>query len=275
VTAKLLTSAEVAQLLGVTAGSVKRWADLGLIRCARTAGRHRRFETAEVERFLRERTAAGAGPSRWLDRLLSDADPHQLLGDLYAERGRAGSWWKVAEGLVSVLVEMGQRWNDGSLSILEEHVASERLSRVLARASDQLLTRTGAPRVLLATAEGEEHTLGLSLVELVVREWGWPVVWAGRKTPLAEVVAHVAGGTVDAVAVSASEVCDPGELLAQTERLGAICRAGEVGLVLGGGGPWPEWIPYGARVKTFEELRGWLALVESGAGRDAGEGLEQ
>ena len=129
--------------------------------------------------------------------------------------------------------------------------------------------------MLLATAEGEEHTLGLSLVELVIREWGWPVVWAGRKTPLAEVVAHVAGGTVDAVAVSASEVCDPGELLAQTERLGAICRAGEVGLVLGGGGPWPEWIPYGARVKTFEELRGWLALVESGAGRDAGEGLEQ
>jgi len=263
---KLLTSAEVARLLGVTAGSVKRWADLGLLRCARTAGRHRRFSSEDVERFLRERGAPAAGPSRWLERLLSGCDGHQLLGDLYSERARLGSWWRVAEALEPVLAEIGQRWADGTLSILEEHVASERLTRVLAQVSDQLPSRSGTPRLLLATAEGEEHTLGLSLVELVVREFGWPVVWAGRRTPLAEIVAHVAGGAVDALAVSASEVCDPGDLLAQTERLGAICRAGDVHLLLGGRGPWPDWIPYGARVQTLEELRGWLELVESGGG---------
>jgi len=263
---KLLTSAEVARLLGVTAGSVKRWADLGLLRCARTVGRHRRFTAEDVDRFLREREASAAGPSRWLERLLSGCDAHQILADLYAERAHAGSWWQVAEALIPVLDEIGHRWADGTLSILEEHVASERLSRALAQVSDQLPSRPGAPRLLLATAEGEEHTLGLSLVELVVREWGWPVVWAGRKTPLAEIVAHVAGGAVDALAVSASEVCEPGDLLAQTERLGAICRAGDVHLLLGGRGPWPEWIPYGARVQTLEELRGWLQLVESGGG---------
>ena len=270
---KLLTSAEVAQLLGVTAGSVKRWADLGLIQCARTAGRHRRFTPEEVERFRRERSVASPGQARFLDRLLSDCDAHQLLSDLHAERARLGAWWKVAEGLVPVLEEMGQRWAGGSLSILEEHVASERLARSVSRLADELPARAAAPRILLVTAEGEEHTLGLSLVELVVREWGWQVVWAGRRTPVAEVVAHVAGGTVDAVAVSASPVADPGELLAQTERLGAICRAGDVGLVLGGCGPWPEWIPYGARVKTFEELRGWLQLAEAERASRAGEEL--
>jgi len=260
---KLLTSAEVARLLGVTAGSVKRWADLGLLRCARTAGRHRRFSAEEVDRFARERGGSLARPSRWLDRLLSGCDAHQLLSDLYSERAHLGSWWHVAEALVPVLGEIGERWVDGTLSILEEHVASERLTRALAQLADQLPGRSGAPRMLLATAEGEEHTLGLSLVELVVREWGWPVVWAGRRTPLAEIVAHVAGGGVDALAVSASEVCDPGDLLAQTERLGAICRAGDVQLLLGGAGHWPDWIPYGARVHTLEELRGWLKLVES------------
>jgi excisionase family DNA binding protein len=274
VSQKLLTSAEVAQMLGVTAGSVKRWADLGLIQCARTAGRHRRFTSEEVDRFRRERSTTSPGPARLLDRLLSDCDTHQVLADLYGERARLGSWWKVAESLVPLLVEIGERWAGGSLSILEEHVATERLSRAISRIADELPARSGAPRVLLATAEGEEHTLGLSLVELVVREWGWQGVWAGRRTPLAEVVAHVAGGTVDAVAVSASEVCAAGDLLAQTERLGAICRAGDVALVLGGCGPWPEWIPYGARVHTFEELRGWLQLVESGSGR-TGEDLTQ
>jgi excisionase family DNA binding protein len=266
---KLLTSAEVAKILGVTAGSVKRWADLGLLRCARTVGRHRRFDPVEVERFLKDQTGAvqpehGPDVDGWLEILVSDADAHHLLATVYSERARLGAWWRVAESLSAVLEEIGERWTEGTLSILEEHLASERLSRMLGQVADQLPARAGAPRLLLTTAEGEEHTLGLSLAELVIREHGWPVLWAGRRVPLSEIVAHVASGTVDAVAVSASGIADAGDLLAQTERLSAICRAGEVQLVLGGSGPWPEWIPYGARVVTFQELRGWLQLVESG-----------
>jgi len=272
-THKLLTSAEVAKILGVTAGSVKRWTDLGLLRCARTVGRHRRFDPVEVDRFRKDQTGEvqpehGPEVEGWLDLLLSDADAHQLLATLYAERARLGAWWKVAESLAAVLEEIGERWTEGSLSILEEHVASERLSRILAQVSDQLPSRPGAPRLLLTTAEGEEHTLGLSLAEMVIREHGWPVLWAGRRVPLSEIVAHVASGAVDALAVAASSRADPGDLLAQTERLGAICRAGEVHLLLGGSGPWPEWIPYGARVLTFQELRGWLKVVESGTATD-------
>jgi len=273
-TQKLLTSAEVAKILGVTAVSVKRWADMGLLRTARNVGNTRRFDPVEVERFLKDQTGAvqpdhGPDVEGWLELLLSEADSHQLLATIYAERARLGAWWKVAESLSAVLEEIGERWTEGTLSILEEHVATERLARILAQVADQLPSRAGAPRLLLTTAEGEEHTLGLSLAEIVIREHGWPVLWAGRRVPLSEIVAHVASGSVDAVAVSASSVADPGDLLAQTERLGAICRAGEVHLLLGGSGPWPEWIPYGARVVTFQELRGWLKLVEAGAAPDA------
>jgi methylmalonyl-CoA mutase cobalamin-binding subunit len=227
----------------------------------------------EVERFLKDQTGVvqpehGPDVEGWMEILLSDCDTHQLLATLYAERARLGSWWRVAEPLAALLEEIGERWAEGTLSILEEHVATERLSRCLAQVSDQLPSRPGAPRLLLTTAEGEEHTLGLLLAEIVIREHGWPVLWAGRRVPLAEIVAHVASGSVDAVAVSASSVADPGDLLAQTERLGAICRAGEVQLLLGGSGPWPEWIPYGARVVTFQELRGWLTLVEAGSRPD-------
>jgi excisionase family DNA binding protein len=273
-THKLLTSAEVAKILGVTAISVRRWADMGLLRTARVAGTNRRFDPVEVERFLKDQTGAvqpehGLAVEGWLELLLSECDAHQLLATIYAERARLGAWWRVAESLSAVLEEIGERWTEGTLSILEEHLATERLARVLAQVADQLPSRPGAPRLLLTTAEGEEHTLGLSLAEIVIREHGWPVLWAGRRVPLSEIVAHVASGSVDAVAVSASSVADPGDLLAQTERLGAICRAGEVHLLLGGSGPWPEWIPYGARVVTFQELRGWLKLVEAGAAPDA------
>jgi excisionase family DNA binding protein len=272
-THRLLTSAEVAKILGVTPGSVKRWTDLGLLRCVRTVGRHRRFDPVEVDRFRKDQTGEvqpehGPDVEGWLDLLLSESDSHQLLATVYAERARLGAWWKVAESLAAVLEEIGERWSEGSLSILEEHMASERLARVLSQVSDQLPSRADAPRLLLTTAEGEEHTLGLSLAEMVIREHGWPVLWAGRRVPVSEIVAHVASGAVDAVAVAASSMADPGDLLAQTERLGAICRAGEVHLLLGGSGPWPEWIPYGARVVTFQELRGWLKLVESGSAPD-------
>ncbi len=273
VTQKLLSSAEVARILGVTSGSVKRWADLGLLRCARTAGSQRRFDPVEVERFLKDRTGTvqpdhGPDVDGWLELLLADDDFHPLLTTLFSERARLGAWWKVTESLAAVLEEIGERWVEGSLSILEEHVATERLQRALARVAEQLPPRPGAPRILLTTAEKEEHTLGLSLAELVVREHGWPVLWAGRRVPISEIVAYVASGSVDAVAVSASAVADPGDLLAQTERLGAICRAGEVHLALGGSGPWPEWIPYGARVVTFQELRGWMTLAEAGPPAD-------
>ena len=46
-----LTSTRVAEILGVTASSVKRWADEGLLACERTAGGHRRFRSSEVARF--------------------------------------------------------------------------------------------------------------------------------------------------------------------------------------------------------------------------------
>jgi len=264
----LLSSAEVARLLGVTAGSVKRWADAGLLRCARTAGRHRRFEREEVERFLRSHQG-GAQPGKGLvDRLLSEGDAHVLQAELFRERARLGAWWRVAEALGPVLEEIGRRWTDGSLSVLEEHVAAERLARTVARCAESLPPRPGAPRVLLATAEGEDHTLGLSLVELVVREWGWTALWAGRRTPLSEVTAHVAAGDVDALAVSAGPGCAASDLSGQVERLAEICRAGDVALAVGGTGPWPEDIPHGRRMRDFAALREWMAEVERDRGRE-------
>ncbi len=42
---------EAAQIIGVSASTVRRWADMGKLRVARTDGGHRRFERADVERL--------------------------------------------------------------------------------------------------------------------------------------------------------------------------------------------------------------------------------
>jgi hypothetical protein len=45
--------------------------------------------------------------------------------------------------------------------------------------ADSRPTRPDAPRIPLAAAEGEDHLLGLALVDLVAREQGWRSSWSG------------------------------------------------------------------------------------------------
>lgn len=265
----LLTSAQVARLLGVTAATVKRWADAGLIPCARTAGAHRRFTAQAVAEFTRARQGVpSVDPAeRWADRILGAPDPLTLHVHLLEERARLGSWWAVAERLGPAMAVIGDRWAAGRISILAEHSASDRLARALARCAEALLPRPGAPRVLLASAEGDDHTLGLALAELAVREWGWPTVWAGRAAPAAELVRSLERGEADVLALSASVVSDPEALEAELALLLPVTRALRSPVVLGGAGRWPDPAPDGcARARDFAALRAFLAAEDTRRG---------
>jgi hypothetical protein len=108
---------------------------------------------------------------------------------------------------------------------------------------------------LLACAEGDDHTLGLSLVEVVLREAGWSTRWAGRQIPLPEIDRLLGQGQVGLLAVSASEAsADAVGLRRQAEVLGRRCRALGVSLVLGGNGAWPERPRHGVRIRSFGPL---------------------
>lgn len=250
-----LSTNEVARLAGVGPSAVKRWADGGQLRCSRTAGGHRRFGRAEVERFLRRHGAGAAGRDPWLEGLLAAPDALALEALLLAERARLGAWWRVAEAAGAALVTLGERWQAGEVSIVEEHLASERLARALARAGEAIPLDGGAPRALLACAEGDDHALGLALAELVLREAGWATAWAGRHTPLSELAATLQRGQFRLLAVSASAAsADPAGLRSQAERLGRACRVAGVRLVLGGSGDWPERPRHGVRLRGLEPL---------------------
>jgi excisionase family DNA binding protein len=260
---RLLTSSDVASLLGVSTGTVKRWSDDGRIECVRTAGRHRRYTLESVERFRRGRDGAAGEGRSFVDRLLGDEDVLGLQAALLEQRARLGAWWRVAAWLAPEIEDLGRRWEDGTIGIVEEHLASERLVRALSRCSESLPSRPSAPRVLLATAEGEEHLLGLALVEVCLREAGWNVRWSGRRTPSAEIVRLVEAGGVDGVAVSASVAAERSSLAAQAATLGAVCRRKGVHLLVGGRGAWPDPLASGRVVREFEGLRAWMDGVEA------------
>ena len=249
----LLTTHEAAAHLGVGPSSIKRWADDGTLRCVRTAGGHRRFPRSAVLALQAPAALGDRWLRGWLEDLRAD-EPARIARRLREDHARAGRWARVADRLGAVLAAIGDGWWRGELSVVEEHVMSERLSRGLARAADTIAIAPAAPVALLLTADGEDHTLGLSLLELALRELGWRTRWCGRRTPLF----HLAAGLPDDVAliaVSASSAqSDQLGLRAQADALAALCASRAIQLVLGGAAPWPDPPPYGAVVRSFTAL---------------------
>lgn len=259
----MLTTTEAAEVAAVAPSTIKRWADRGILPFSRTAGGHRRFERFAIERLLREQQEAisSSDPvaTAWV-RCLTDARRHEIDGRLLEARSRLGSWSHVADELAVALAEMGKEWECGRLTVAEEHVASDALARALGRVGDALPIRFDGPKCLLACAGEDEHTLGLSLAELCLRELGWTPLWLGRRTPVDEVVRLVSGGHVSMVALSASTLLsDEQALSALIDEVGEACKKRGVALLLGGAGAWPAQPAFGVRVTSFAAFHDYLA----------------
>jgi len=260
--ATVLTTTEAAEVAAVAPSTIKRWADQGLLPFSRTAGGHRRFDRFAIERLLRgQPTPASADDplaTAWV-RCLVDGRRHEIDGRLLEARGRLGSWWRVADEVAVALAEMGKQWECGRLTIAEEHVASNALAHALGRVGDALPIRLDGPKCLLACAGGDEHTLGLALAELCLRELGWTPVWLGRRTPVDEVVRLVRSGQVATVALSASALLgNERALRAIADEVGAACEERGVAFLLGGAGAWPARHSVGVRLTSFAAFRDYF-----------------
>ena len=250
----LLTSTEVARLAGVGPTAVKRWADAGVLKCVKTAGRHRRFERKEVERFLR---GAGALPGEdwddWTEAALSESSVPALLSRLFHLRAELGAWHRAADRVGVYVEELGRRWESGALTVIQEHIISHALSRALGTIVETIPVPPSAPRLFLAAAEHDTHTLGLSLAELSAREAGWRAEWGGPHTRTSDVIERVMSGDVAMVALSASaQSTDAAALAEEVRALAEACQSQQVDLALGGAGRWPDDPPYGRRFRAFE-----------------------
>jgi excisionase family DNA binding protein len=256
---KLLTTAEAAKMLAVGTSTLKRWADEGIVESFRTAGGHRRFTIHAVDKLLIERQGNGDGQlgplDAWVELLTTTTDPLLVTAELMRARSRLRAWWRVADEIGEVLVEVGERWEQGRLSVMQEHQISELLHRALAWCGQTLPSRPDAPVCLLVAAAGDDHTLGLSLAELTCLEAGWAARWAGRRTPGSELTASIQRREMQLVAVSASLASNDGPRLARYyQHLAGACRAAGVPLVLGGEGAWPEQVPRGQWLHDFESF---------------------
>jgi MerR family transcriptional regulator, light-induced transcriptional regulator len=207
-----LNIAALAQRTGIPPDTLRKWEQrYRILQPDRTAGGQRRYSERDVARveWLRER----------LDEGYRISEAARLLGSIGVEPGRqAGDHLRgildavesgepaeigirldqafallgvdatLADVLQPLLRTVGERWEDGTLSVAEEHLVSE---AVRSRLGHLLGDAGGGVRGLavLACAPGERHELGLMMTAIALRRDGWKVVYLGADTPLVDALA--------------------------------------------------------------------------------------
>lgn len=93
------------------------------------------------------------------------------------------------------LAEVGERWEDGRMSIAQEHAVSASLRAVLLSLIRTYQRPSAAPRILLATLPGEPHEFGLLMLQLLAASSGIATMYLGTNMPPEEIAeaAKIAG----------------------------------------------------------------------------------
>ena len=221
----------VVRLTGLSAHTIRAWERrYGAVRPTRTPGGTRRYTPSDIARLRVLKAGVEAGhrigeiaglPDAEIDARLSllrdDARPpleelraaiarldavevERLLAIQCAVLGPAAFARDVAAPL---LREVGDRWESGDLSVAAEHLVSSITRGILGAALRGSADRD-APRLLLATPEGERHELGCLIAAVTALASGAAPTYLGPDLPAGEVAQ--AARRIGAAAVALSNV---------------------------------------------------------------------
>ena len=110
----------------------------------------------------------------------------------------------VLETVATLNRAVGEAWMRGELQVFEEHLYTELLQAALRSAINAFPRQSGAPTILLTTFPGEQHGLGLLMLEALLVPEGAQCISLGTQTPLDDIVRAALAHKVHIVALSFS-----------------------------------------------------------------------
>ncbi len=257
-TSEALRIGEFSRRVGVSAAVLRAWERrYGLLEPIRSSGGFRLYTAQDAERIARmlrglERGLSAAQAARAaLDggrpaegllegaaaRILAairdydEAGVHAVLDESFAAFGLEAV---LRDLILPTLRQVGVEWSQGTLDISQEHFASNLIRGRLLSMARMWVTGRG-PAALLACAPGEQHDIGLLTFGLLLRSYGWRILFLGADTPI-ETVEQAARSTQPKLAVIAS--FDPARLEAEAASIRRLGRL--VALHLSGPGATEE-----------------------------------
>lgn len=201
------STTELANLLDVNESTIKRWSDMGDLPCFKTRGGHRRFAVATVMEYIRKNNLSAPGaaiealPSEDLRAHVLAGNIHKLVPEMMKEMlaGNAQAVLKVlrtafvahpklldlfSELVFPPLARIGEEWQAKSLTVDQEHLASNALREALAEFSAELHRKpSNGLKALCSCLEGEWHDIAIRCVGYFLESEGWTVLFLGQSAP--------------------------------------------------------------------------------------------
>ena len=184
--------------------AIKRLMDVGmrpgkLVRCA-----IEELNALGDRRLERRGDEAGPTVEHDLVALLRSHDAVGLQNALANGLMRQGLQRFVLETVPPLNRAIGEAWMRGELQIFEEHLHTEQLKVALRTAINAFPRQSGSPRVLATTFPGEQHGLGLLMVEALLVPEGAHCISLGVQTPLEDIRRAALAHRAEIVALSFS-----------------------------------------------------------------------
>lgn len=112
----------------------------------------------------------------------------QLTDQVRSEGAEIGTLY--ANLFAPALRRIGEMWAAGEISVAEEHIASSLVEQLMALLYPEIFAarRASRERVLMASAPGERHVIGLRMVADIFEGNGYDVLFLGADTPTIECV---------------------------------------------------------------------------------------
>lgn len=282
-----LSPKELAEVVGVSESSLKRWADAGRLKVTRTAGGHRRITVASAIRFIREShlplmrpdllglKELIAAPSLGAAAPTSQEDLVTLLYTAATTSDEAAFRSSIlsrffAGDRVSMLVDgpirtvlerVGNLWKQSPRGIAIEHQTANWcvaiLNQIRATIEDAADTQEERPRAMGACAPRDLHLIPSLAAATVLAECGWQSRNFGADLPLESLIQVVSEEKPQLIWLSFSDaVTADGSIQALVQPLIAAAQDATAVLVLGGRG----WAALGGNPP------GGIRIVDSMAG---------
>jgi MerR family transcriptional regulator, light-induced transcriptional regulator len=259
-TAARVRIGELARRTGVSVELLRAWEQrYGLLSPERSAGGFRLYSAADEARVRRMTAliASGVSASEAAARATND-EPLALSGAATEELGAelravldrfdgeaahdaldrllatVSTDVVIADILVPLLHELGDRWEAGRVTVGQEHFASGLIRGRLLGLARGWAGGSG-PAFVLACLPGEEHDLGLVMFGLVLARRGARVVFLGADTPVATIAETVSDIGPVGVVIAATRLEPLAAAAPDLSRLAA-----DVPVYVGGAGAEPD-----------------------------------
>jgi excisionase family DNA binding protein len=196
----LLSTRELADALGASESSLKRWIDAGKIAASRTEGGHRRVERAEAVRFIRETGAQLVRPelldlpeiavarSRGKQRLgsyLLDGDAVGARGWLLSRYLEGAGVAELADGPIrEAMHALGELWHHESTGVFVEHRGTDACLQAIAQLRTMAVAPDDAPIAVGGAPAGDPYLVPSQLAATTIAETGMRSINLGPDTPV-------------------------------------------------------------------------------------------